>query len=74
MPGQTIYNIADFYATNGQLSVKYGDVIVVGQRQYRVLSNTYTISYWSQNSLNNAISWWTTYLNSYAASGVVEEI
>jgi hypothetical protein len=70
----TTYNIADFYNKNGQLSVKRGDIIIAGQRQYRVLSNTYTISYWSQNSLNTAISWWIEYLDSYAAGGVVEVI
>jgi len=53
------------------LSLNKGDIIVVGNLQYRVLPNTYTISYWSQNSLNSAISWWTTYMNSYASSGVV---
>jgi hypothetical protein len=66
-----VYNIADFYNKSGQLSVRKGDIIVAGQRQYRVLSNTYTIQYWSQSSLNTAISWWTDYLDSYAASGVV---
>ncbi|MCL1817068.1 MAG: right-handed parallel beta-helix repeat-containing protein, partial [Clostridiales bacterium] len=71
--GQT-YNIADFYSTSGQLAVYKGDIIIVGTQQYKVLSSTYTISYWSQNSLNAAISWWTAYLNSYAASGVVEII
>ena len=68
------YNIADFYGENGQLSVKKGDIIVVGDKQYKVLANAYTISYWSQNTLNAAISWWTAYLNSYATGGVVEEI
>ena len=70
-PEGTTYNIADFYNKSGQLSVSKGDIIVVGQRQYSVLPNTYTIGYWSQNSLNAAISWWTAYLDSYAASGVV---
>ncbi|MCL2153188.1 MAG: hypothetical protein FWH57_09580, partial [Oscillospiraceae bacterium] len=65
------YNIADFYTKNGQLQVVKGDIIIVGTKQYKVLSNSYAISYWSQNSLNTAISWWTAYLDSYAASGVV---
>jgi hypothetical protein len=69
--GAGTYNIADFYDKSGQLSVNKGDIIIVGQRQYRVLPNTYTISYWSQNTLNTAISWWTDYMNSYAADGVV---
>ena len=68
------YNIADFYNQSGQLAVIKGDIIIVGDRQYRVLSNTYTISYWSQNSLTSAISWWTAYMNSFVAGGVVEEI
>ena len=73
-PGGATYNIADFYAKSGQLSVRKGDIIVVGTRQYRVLPNTYTIQYWSQNSLNAAISWWTDYLDSYAQSGVVAAV
>jgi hypothetical protein len=69
----TVYNIADFYNTSGQLSVQQGDIIIVGQRVYIVLSETATISYWSQSSLSAAISWWTEYMDSYAADGVVEE-
>ncbi|MCL1816991.1 MAG: carboxypeptidase regulatory-like domain-containing protein, partial [Clostridiales bacterium] len=72
-PGQ-VYNIADFYATNGFLSVNKGDIIVVGEKRYRVLANTYTIEYWSQSSLAGAISWWTDYMDSFAAGGVVEEM
>jgi hypothetical protein len=68
--GQT-YNIANFYNKSGQLSLSKGDIIVVGQRQYKVLPSTYKIDYWSQNSLNAAISWWTAYLDSYASGGVV---
>ena len=74
IPVGTTYNIADFYNKSGQLSVCKGDIIIVGQKQFRVLPNTYTISYWSQNSLNSAISWWTAYMNSFASGGVVEEI
>ena len=73
-PGQTTYNIADFYTKNGQLSVKRGDIIIVGQRQYKVLPNTYTISYWSQNSLNAAIAWWTDYMNCYVTCGVMAAV
>ena len=73
-PGQTTYNIADFYSTSGRLSVKNGDIIIVGTRQYRVLANTYTIEYWSQNTLTSAISWWTSYMNSFVSGGVVAEI
>jgi hypothetical protein len=72
--GQTIYNIADFYNTSGRLSLKSGDIIIVGARKYRVLPNEYNMDYWSQNSLETAISWWTDYLSSYVASGVLEEI
>ena len=54
--------------------MRSGDIIVVGAKQFKVLPNSYTISYWSQNSLNNAITWWTAYMNSYAQSGVVVEI
>ena len=71
---QTTYNIANFYTKSGQLSVIRGDIIVVGDRQFRILSKTYTISYWSQNSLNAAITWWTDYMNSLVQSGVAEQI
>jgi len=65
------YNIADFYEQSGQLVVTGGDIIIVGGRQYRVLSDTFTFDYWSQNSLSAAILWWTDYLDSYAVLGVV---
>jgi len=66
------YNIADFYTESGQLPVTDGDVIIVGKRQYRAVSD-YTMEYWSQSSLDAAISWWTEYLDSCAESGVVVE-
>jgi len=54
--------------------VRSGDIIVVDALQYRVIPATYSISYWSQNSLENAITWWTAYLDSFATSGVVVKI
>ncbi|MCL1872626.1 MAG: right-handed parallel beta-helix repeat-containing protein [Clostridiales bacterium] len=72
--GEQIFDIAGFYHETGQLSVGKGDIIVVGQRIYRVTANTITISYWSQSTLAGAISWWTEYLDSYASSGMLEII
>jgi uncharacterized repeat protein (TIGR02543 family) len=65
------YDIADFYESNGQLSLSKGDIIIVGERKYMVLLAEYELEYWSQNSLEAAILWWTAYLDGYVASGVV---
>jgi len=72
-PGQRAYNIADFYTESGQLPVTNGDIVIVGKRQYRVVSD-YMMEYWSQSSLDASISWWTEYLDSCAESGVVIEM
>jgi hypothetical protein len=72
--GTATINIADIYSKDGQLLVNKGDIFIVGEHQYRVLYNAYTIYYWRQNSLKTALTWWTDYLNSYAASGVVIKI
>ena len=73
-PDETGLDIAEFYSTDGSLLVHYGDIIVVGERQYMVLMEEYVIYYWSRNSLEDAIRWWTDYMDSYAESGVVVEI
>ncbi|MCL1810042.1 MAG: sigma-70 family RNA polymerase sigma factor [Clostridiales bacterium] len=84
------YTIADYYDAEGgfsalgmalierdsekQLTVKAGDLLVVDGRQYTVLATSLTLSFYTQPSLDNAMEWWTDYLENWAASGkVVEE-
>ncbi|MCL1906000.1 MAG: hypothetical protein FWG06_03215, partial [Clostridiales bacterium] len=83
------YTIADYYGEDGgfsalglaleennsekQLTVKAGDLLIVGDRLYIVVANSLTLSFYTQSSLNHAIKWWTDYLNSWAESGKVTE-
>ena len=69
--GGHIYSISNFYAEDGMLSLSKGDIIIVGQRQFTVLPDTCTIDYWSQDSPDAAISWWSDYLDSYVQIGIL---
>jgi len=81
------YVITNYYDENGRfsdlghalgehnsekvLTVSSGDIIIVGGRQYRVVVETLTLTYYTQPSLDMVIRWWTDYLNSLAQSGIV---
>lgn len=83
------YTIADYYNEDGsfsglglalterdsekQLTVKAGDLLVVDGRQYTVVANSLTLSFYTQPSLDNAMTWWADYLDSWAESGKVVE-
>ena len=73
-PEDGIYDISNFYSSSGTLSLSRGDVIIVGKRRYRVLADNSTIEYWSMDSMDAAIAWWTDYLDSYVQSGVLAAI
>ena len=55
------------------LTVKGGDILMVGSRQYTVTANSLTLSFYTQPSLANVTRWWTDYLNSWAEGGAVIE-
>jgi len=82
-----IYIIADYYNEDGKfsgaglalaegtsekvLTVSGGDILVAGDRQYEVTTQSLTLSFYTQPSPGQAVRWWTDYLNSWAQSGKV---
>ena len=87
--GQT-YRIADYYNEDGSfsdlgleleeidfarvLAIAEGDTIIAGDRQFLVIVESYSISLYTQPSLEYAIEWAAKYLESLEESGVVIEI
>jgi len=84
------YTIADYYNEDGSfselglalevvntekvLTVNEGDVVVAGERHFRVLAESFIFSFYTQPSLTHVIDWWTVYLVSLEEGGVVVEI
>ena len=60
--------------TEKQMTVTVGDLLIIGDQQYIVAANSLTLSFYTQPSLNNAIKWWTDYLNSWEESGKVIKV
>jgi len=84
------YSIADYYNEDGSfsalgleldeidfarvLTVEEGDTIIAGTRQFLVVVESYSFSFYTQSSLASVIEWVTDYLKSLEESGVVIEI
>ena len=84
------YAIIDYYNEDGRfsdlglaldekdfervLSVSGGDVLIVGSRQYEVTTESLTLSFYTQPSLDQVIQWWADYMDSWAESGKVTAI
>ncbi|MCL2164958.1 MAG: sigma-70 family RNA polymerase sigma factor [Oscillospiraceae bacterium] len=81
------YNISSYYNSDGTfsslglslddrnsekvLTVRSGDVIAVGPKQYTVVVSSLTLSFYPQPSLDEVIKWWTSYLDNLASDGRV---
>ncbi|MCL1828895.1 MAG: hypothetical protein FWG32_05295 [Oscillospiraceae bacterium] len=53
------------------LTVKSGDIIIVGKKQYKVGAEPLVIPFYTQPSLDKVIVWWTDYMDSWLESGKV---
>ena len=53
------------------LTVKAGDVIIVGGGQYKVAEESVTISFYTQPTLDGVIVWWTDYMDTWQDNGGV---
>ena len=53
------------------LTVRGGDILVVGGRRYEVIAESLTLSFYTQPLLGQAIQWWADCLDSWAESGKV---
>ena len=56
------------------LTLKKGDIVVVGDVQYEVTAESLDLQFYSQPSLDQVIVWWTEYMNSWLESGKVAEV
>ena len=56
------------------LTVRNGDVIVVGDKQYKVTADSLTLPFYTQPSIDQVVVWWTDYLNDWRDSGKVIEV
>jgi len=84
------YSLADYYDEDGQfsdlglsldekdservLAVSGGDILVAGDRRYEVTTESLTLSFYPQPSLDQVIRWWADCLDSWAESGKVTEV
>ena len=57
--------------SEGELTVRSGDILVVGDRRYIVAAQSLTLSVYPQPSLDQAIRWWVDYLDSWSQSGEI---
>ena len=85
----TVYQIADYYDADGGFSGpglaleeengekvlkgKKGDTLIVGEQQYKVTAETLTIPFYTQNSLDGVIEWWTDYCESRVERGEMQK-
>ena len=76
----TVYTITDYYDANGGfsalgqaldeengekvLTVKAGDVLIVGDHAYTVTAQSLTIPFYTQPLLDEVIDWWVDYFQS----------
>ena len=83
-----IYQITDYYADGkfsalglslpigdtGErtLTVKNGDVLIVGETKYQVTAESIPLSFYTQPSHDKVIVWWKDYLDSLSDSGKVK--
>ncbi|MCL2757607.1 MAG: hypothetical protein FWD43_05970 [Coriobacteriia bacterium] len=81
----TVYRITDYYDKNGGfsalgqalpeengekvLTVQAGDGLIVGNKEYRVEAASLKISFYTQNSLNEVVQWWTDYCELWKSRG-----
>lgn len=84
------YRIADYYNEDGTFSAlglaldevnsekvlmtKSGDILIVDTRKYSVTAESLTLTFYTQSSLDDAISWWTDYCESRKERGEIAEI
>ena len=57
-----------------ELAVSGGDTLIVGARVYKVTVESLTLTFYTQPSLNQAIQWWTDYLNSWTETGKITAV
>ena len=56
------------------LTVRKGDTVVVGDKQYKVTADTIDLSFYTQPSTDKVIIWWTDYMKDWLEGGKVTEI
>jgi hypothetical protein len=84
------YIIADYYNEDGTfsslglaleeanmekvLTIKEGEVFVVNGRQYRVMVEELTVSFYTQSSIAEVFEWWSDYTSMWEINGTIAVI
>ena len=62
---------ADSKSGDKVLTVKNGDIIIVGDKQYKVTADSLAFELYTQPSIDKVIVWWTDYMNDWKDSGKI---
>ena len=56
---------------NGEriLTVVEGDILIIGERQFKVAAETINMPFYTQSSIDEVIAWWTDYMDSRLETG-----
>jgi hypothetical protein len=87
---ENTFVIADYYNEDGTfsalglaldeinsekvLTVKSGEILVVGDLKYEVAAESVTLSFYTQSSLENVITWWIEHMQSWQENGDVVNV
>ena len=53
------------------LTAKNGDIIIVGDKQYKVTADSITMPFYTQPTRDQLLTWWLDYMNDWVAAGKV---
>ena len=86
-PGESYYAITDYYNKDGSFSelglaleevnsektliLNAGEIFIMGDRQYIVISESLALSFYTQSSLAGVIQWWDDYVKIWEGGGVI---
>jgi len=84
------YKIVDYYKSDGSfsalglaldennaektLTVAAGNTLIVGKRQFKVTAESINLSFYTQNTFDAVIEWWTDYCESRIERGEIIEL
>jgi len=65
-----------FDSSNGErmLAVGIGDILALGDKQYKVAAESLKLPFYTQSSLNEVIVWWIEYMDSAQERGDIIEV
>ena len=87
---EKFYIIADYYNEDGTFSdlglaldeidsekvliLKNGEAFIIGDRKYRIMTESLTVSFYTQPSFDEVMQWWADYIKIWEESNNIVEI